>query len=364
MYYQGNVLNYTSGTFYAHYYRRFFSPSSGNGQFISNYIRNTINQTGGANGATRSLYINDDLVSAANHRAIDINNNSGYAIYQGGSGASSFFNGYIHAAAGLRAGLTNATGDVVTIDGNNDLRRRTISQFASDIGGPYHPLHSNSTVYVANVSGLNLNAQFSNKNVFVTSGTGRPGGAGDVNGYLSVYGVNSSNAYQTYFTYTGLFYIRNYTSSAWSNWHKILTDENISDASITNWNIAATNQHVHANKTTLDTVNAGSYTPTITDVSNILDSGVVGEWQYTRIANIVSFTGLITINLTGGGNGVLRCSLPVASNFSESYDVVALGMHGYNFCLVAADVSNNEIEITALAGGGGTATVTGKYIIK
>jgi hypothetical protein len=48
-----------------------FNPTSGSGQFYSNTISPTINQTGGANGITRGLYVNPTLTSAADFRAIE-----------------------------------------------------------------------------------------------------------------------------------------------------------------------------------------------------------------------------------------------------------------------------------------------------
>lgn len=49
-----------------------FSPTSGTGVFNVLNLTGTINQTGGANGITRGIYINPTLTSAANFRAIDV----------------------------------------------------------------------------------------------------------------------------------------------------------------------------------------------------------------------------------------------------------------------------------------------------
>jgi hypothetical protein len=48
-----------------------FTPTSGSVTFAGFEILNTINQTGGANGITRGLYINPTLTSAADFRAIE-----------------------------------------------------------------------------------------------------------------------------------------------------------------------------------------------------------------------------------------------------------------------------------------------------
>lgn len=48
-----------------------FAPTSGTGVFNTLAINNTINQTGGANGITRGLYVNPTLTAAADFRAIE-----------------------------------------------------------------------------------------------------------------------------------------------------------------------------------------------------------------------------------------------------------------------------------------------------
>lgn len=49
-----------------------FAPTSGTRNHYGLYITQTINQTGGANGITRGLYINPTLTAAADYRAIEI----------------------------------------------------------------------------------------------------------------------------------------------------------------------------------------------------------------------------------------------------------------------------------------------------
>jgi len=49
-----------------------YNPTSGAGTFTSFYVNPTINQTGGANGITRGLYINPTLTAVADFRAIEV----------------------------------------------------------------------------------------------------------------------------------------------------------------------------------------------------------------------------------------------------------------------------------------------------
>jgi len=58
-----------------------FAPTSGVGTFIGLLYRGTINQTGGASGVTRGLYVNPTLTAAADWRSIEWSNNSGWGLY-------------------------------------------------------------------------------------------------------------------------------------------------------------------------------------------------------------------------------------------------------------------------------------------
>ena len=62
-----------------------FIPTSGNGVF--NYLRigGNVNQTGGANGITRAIFIENNTTSAPNYRGVEINNNAGFSFYQSGT---------------------------------------------------------------------------------------------------------------------------------------------------------------------------------------------------------------------------------------------------------------------------------------
>ena len=64
--------DYTSGNVDVHRETATFSPTSGTGTMNMLAIYNTINQTGGANGITRGLYVNPTLTAAADFRAIEV----------------------------------------------------------------------------------------------------------------------------------------------------------------------------------------------------------------------------------------------------------------------------------------------------
>lgn len=62
-----------------------FNPTSGTAAWNSLEINNTFNQTGGANGISREIYLNPTITAAADHRSLEIANvtNSHFAIVTG-----------------------------------------------------------------------------------------------------------------------------------------------------------------------------------------------------------------------------------------------------------------------------------------
>jgi hypothetical protein len=70
-----------SGTQYLSYHTATFNPTSGTAEYVMMNLEPTINQTGGANGITRGLYINPTLTAAADFRAIETT--AGSVIFNG-----------------------------------------------------------------------------------------------------------------------------------------------------------------------------------------------------------------------------------------------------------------------------------------
>ena len=69
-----------------------FTPTSGTATYTTLLLNQTINQTGGANGITRGLYVNPTLTAAADWRSIEWSNNSGWGLYGAGT-APNFLGG-------------------------------------------------------------------------------------------------------------------------------------------------------------------------------------------------------------------------------------------------------------------------------
>lgn len=68
----GNNRQNTAGTHTDVVVQRGFAPTSGTALYVGLAVQPTINQTGGANGITRGLYINPTLTAAADFRALEI----------------------------------------------------------------------------------------------------------------------------------------------------------------------------------------------------------------------------------------------------------------------------------------------------
>lgn len=102
-----------------------FTPTSGTATYTLVQLSPTINQTGGANGITRGLYVNPTLTAAADWRSIEWSNNTGWGLYGVGTA-----NNYMAGSLGI--GSTTLTGFALRI--NKDITGAT-SSFGVSVGG-------------------------------------------------------------------------------------------------------------------------------------------------------------------------------------------------------------------------------------
>ena len=73
-----SAINYTSGTSNGLFIINSFAPTSGTATYNALVINPTINQTGGANGITRGIFINPTLTAAADWRGLEISAGGAY----------------------------------------------------------------------------------------------------------------------------------------------------------------------------------------------------------------------------------------------------------------------------------------------
>ena len=92
-----------------------FSGNLGANRYISFLSQPTINQTGGANGITRGLYVNPTLTSAADWRSIEWSNNTGYGLYGAGS-AKNYLEGNLGIGKTSPVEKLDVNGNVKAID--------------------------------------------------------------------------------------------------------------------------------------------------------------------------------------------------------------------------------------------------------
>jgi hypothetical protein len=106
---QESNYTYTSGTGEFTTITANFLPTSGTGTLAYLSIKGTINQTGGANGITRGLYVNPTLTAAADWRSIEWSNNSGWGLYGAGT-ANNYLGGNL-----LIGTTTNVASSILTL---------------------------------------------------------------------------------------------------------------------------------------------------------------------------------------------------------------------------------------------------------
>ena len=69
---------------------------------------------------------------------------------------------------------------------------------------------------------------------------------------------------------------------------------------------------------------SGTYTPTLTNTTNVAAS-TARVCQYMRVGSVVTVSGSVNIDPTATGSTVLTMSLPIASNFANTYELGGSG---------------------------------------
>lgn len=101
----------------------------------------------------------------------------------------------------------------------------------------------------------------------------------------------------------------------------------------------------------ISTIITGTYTPTLTSVTNI-EASTSNVCRYTRIGSRVRVSGVIAIDPTtaAGTNSEIGISLPVAATFTNTEDLAGVGASRDNGPgLIVADTSNNRARMVFVA---------------
>jgi hypothetical protein len=145
---------------------------------------------------------------------------------------------------------------------------------------------------------------------------------------------------------------------------------NVASSSVQGLSIATTGAVtfplIHFTSTSAGNLCSGTYTPSLTNTTNIAASAVSGKWKYIRVGNIVHVFGSVTIDPTAAGEIVLGISLPITTNLAASTDLngvglcyvssSAIGVPGFldgdttneraNYSFYAASDANKQHQIT------------------
>ena len=143
----GGALSQATGQAYNINSSSSIAPTSGTATFAEILLSTFVNQTGGANGITRGLYVNPTLTAAADWRSIEWSNNSGWGLYGAGTA-----NNYLGGSLGI--GTTSPT-DIL------DIRKNQVTTSVA----------TTTSVLLSNTNASGIAAY-----VFTSDGTTRQGG--------------------------------------------------------------------------------------------------------------------------------------------------------------------------------------------
>lgn len=123
--------------------------------------------------------------------------------------------------------------------------------------------------------------------------------------------------------------------------------------------------------TPLAVISTGTYTPTLTAITNVAASGVTAAFYYDRIGNIVHVSGAITVDATTGASFTqIDISLPIASNFTGSYQGQGQGVNnggtGNAFGNLYSDATNDRMNffLTPTSGNNLEYVTSFSYVIQ
>lgn len=71
-----------------------------------------------------------------------------------------------------------------------------------------------------------------------------------------------------------------------------------------------------ADKIKLGLITSGTYTPTLTNTTNVSSSSTPSDWQYIRVGSVVTVSGQLNFSPTAAGAIEVQATLPIASNFA------------------------------------------------
>jgi hypothetical protein len=104
-------------------------------------------------------------------------------------------------------------------------------------------------------------------------------------------------------------------------------------------------------------ITSGTYTPTLTNVTNV-DASTAYACQYTRIGNMVTVSGKVTIDPNSTSATELGMTLPIASNLANEEELAGTAADNGNnnhAVRIKADATNNRAAFVFTPSGNGSA---------
>lgn len=187
-------------------------------------------------------------------------------------------------------------------------------------------------------------------------------------GIVEIGNYNSTNGYRQ--LDIGASYIRLLTGPAGGTSASVALTI-ASNQAITVANLAGTGSRVVTadasgtlSASSSSTIASGPFTPTNTNVANISSSSPLA-FTYNRVGDVVSFTYALTVTTSGSGSSTLDFTLPVSSNFTNSYDLIATASGAITSPGLTANTTDDKGRLIFTASGAGTynITVSGHYKI-
>ena len=136
------------------------------------------------------------------------------------------------------------------------------------------------------------------------------------------------------------------------------TDLNLSTNGAIRQKILSTGDTEFSGNISAANLASGTYTPSLTNVTNVSTSSVGANSQYMRVGNTVFVYGYMTFTQTSTGDTFIGISLPIASNFGVNTQAIGTGTLGVDSSgqsvSILADTTNDRAQLSFSALTGGT----------
>jgi hypothetical protein len=89
----------------------------------------------------------------------------------------------------------------------------------------------------------------------------------------------------------------------------------------------------------------GTYSPTVTAITNLSAASAAADFSYMRIGSVVTVAGTLTLDTVSTGAIAAAFTLPIASNFSSEYDANGDGFVSGLLFQVSADTTDDRFSV-------------------